>query len=263
MLFKTPFVTRVAIASLALGIGANAAIFSLFNQLLLRPLPVTEPDRLVNLLAPGPEAGLAVVQPGRRETATTSSAMRCSATSSGRRRFSRALPRIVCSARTCAYDSQTLNGEGLLVSGSYFPVLGVKPALGRLLCARRRPETGRIARWSCSATPTGQTRFGANPNVLDETMIVNGQHDDDRRRRRREGFDGTTLGAKPQVFVPITMRAADAARASTQFDNRRNYWVVPVRAAEAGRHDRPGARGAQRAVSRDHQRRRSAAAERA
>src|SRR5216684_1243062 len=48
-LFKTPFVTLVAILSLALGIGANAAIFSLFNQLLLRPLPVPAPDRLVNL----------------------------------------------------------------------------------------------------------------------------------------------------------------------------------------------------------------------
>src|SRR3989442_13851392 len=56
-LFKTPFVTIVAIVSLALGIGANAAIFSLFDQLLLRPLPVQAPDRLVNLSAPGPKPG--------------------------------------------------------------------------------------------------------------------------------------------------------------------------------------------------------------
>src|SRR5258705_8724220 len=56
-LFKTPFVTVVAIVSLALGIGANAAIFSLFNQMLLRPLPVPEPGRLVNLAAPGPKPG--------------------------------------------------------------------------------------------------------------------------------------------------------------------------------------------------------------
>src|ERR1043166_5417582 len=56
-LFKTPFVTVVAIVSLALGIGANAAIFSLFNQLLLRPLPVPAPDRLVNLEVPGPKPG--------------------------------------------------------------------------------------------------------------------------------------------------------------------------------------------------------------
>ena len=56
-LFKTPFVTIVAIVSLALGIGANAAIFSLFNQILLKPLPVHEPMRLVNLAAPGPKPG--------------------------------------------------------------------------------------------------------------------------------------------------------------------------------------------------------------
>src|SRR6059058_2950730 len=56
-LFKTPFVTVVAIMSLALGIGANAAIFSLFDQLLLRPLAVREPSRLVNLSAPGPKPG--------------------------------------------------------------------------------------------------------------------------------------------------------------------------------------------------------------
>src|SRR5438270_7973890 len=56
-LFKTPFVTGIAVVSLALGIGANAAIFSLFDQILLRPLPVPEPDRLVNLAAPGLKRG--------------------------------------------------------------------------------------------------------------------------------------------------------------------------------------------------------------
>src|SRR5688572_23977635 len=56
-LFKAPFVTTVAALSLALGIGANAAIFSLFDQLLRRPLPVVEPERLANLSAPGPKPG--------------------------------------------------------------------------------------------------------------------------------------------------------------------------------------------------------------
>ena len=56
-LFKAPFVTGVAILSLALGLGANTAIFSLFNELLLRPLPVETPGELVNLSAPGPKPG--------------------------------------------------------------------------------------------------------------------------------------------------------------------------------------------------------------
>ena len=57
-LFRTPFVTAVAILSLALGIGANAAIFSLFNQIILKPLPVPEAGRLVNLANPGPKSGM-------------------------------------------------------------------------------------------------------------------------------------------------------------------------------------------------------------
>ncbi len=56
-LLKTPFVTGVAVLSLALGIGANAAIYSLFDQMLLQPLPVPDPDRLVNFVAPGPSPG--------------------------------------------------------------------------------------------------------------------------------------------------------------------------------------------------------------
>src|SRR5262245_25166953 len=56
-LFKTPFVTAIAIVSLALGIGANAAIFSCFNQRLVEALPVPRPAELVNLSAPGPKPG--------------------------------------------------------------------------------------------------------------------------------------------------------------------------------------------------------------
>ena len=56
-LLKTPIVTAIAVLSVALGIGANVAIFSIFNQILLRPLPVHEPERLVNFVSPGPRNG--------------------------------------------------------------------------------------------------------------------------------------------------------------------------------------------------------------
>src|SRR5438093_1151594 len=56
-LFRTPFVSVVAVLSLALGIGANAAIFSLFNEMLLRKLPVHDPERLVNFKSTGPVLG--------------------------------------------------------------------------------------------------------------------------------------------------------------------------------------------------------------
>ncbi len=56
-LLRTPFLSAVAILSLALGIGANGAIYSIFEQVLIRPMPVVEPERLVNLAAPGPKGG--------------------------------------------------------------------------------------------------------------------------------------------------------------------------------------------------------------
>lgn len=61
---KTPFITAVAVLSLALGIGANPAIFSLFNQVLLRELPVRAPHELVNLANPGPARLAELQQPG-------------------------------------------------------------------------------------------------------------------------------------------------------------------------------------------------------
>src|SRR5437867_12487377 len=132
-LFKTPFVTIIAIVSLALGIGANAAIFSLFNQMLLRALPVQEPDRLVNLSAPGPKPG----------SHSCNEAGDCDAVFSypmfrdleySQTVFTGIAAHRLFSANLAA-RGQTLNGEGMLVSGSYFPVLGVQPELGRLLGA--------------------------------------------------------------------------------------------------------------------------------
>src|SRR5688500_18369086 len=131
MLLKTPFVTAIAILSLALGIGANAAIFSLFDQLLLRPLPVPEPTQLVNLAMPGPTQGSnSCNQAGgcdivfsypmfrdieKQQTVLTGVALH--------RLFGVSL----------SVNNEPSTGEGVYISGSYFPVLGVQPALGRLI----------------------------------------------------------------------------------------------------------------------------------
>ncbi|PYR56718.1 MAG: multidrug ABC transporter substrate-binding protein, partial [Acidobacteria bacterium] len=131
MLFKTPFVTIVAIVSLALGIGANAAIFSLFNQMLLRPLPVQQPDRLVNFAAPGPKQGSnSCNQAGDCDTVFSYPMFRD--LEKAQTTFTGIAAHRLFGANL-AFGGQTLNGEGLLVSGSYFPVPGVQPALGRLL----------------------------------------------------------------------------------------------------------------------------------
>ena len=199
-LFKSPFVTVVAVVSLALGIGANTAIFSLFHEFVLRSLPVQEPSRLVNLSAP-PKPGRS--RATRPATAMLCSAIQCSDLERVQQRL-RGSRRTVCSAPTSP-TGQTLSGEGVFVSGSYFPVLGMQPALGRLL----DPGDDRSVGESPVAVLSHgwwQSRFGADPNVLNETIIVNGQSLTIVGVAPRD-FTGTTLGATPHgVLVPITPR---------------------------------------------------------
>jgi predicted permease len=217
-LFKTPFVTVVAIVSLALGIGANAAIFSLFNQMLLRQLPVQEPSRLVNLSAPGPKPG----------STSCNTAGDCDAVFSypmfrdlekGQTVFAGIAGHRIFGANL-AYAKQTINGQGMLVSGSYFPVLGVQPALGRLIGPGDDPAPGE-SHIVVLGYGYWQRQFGSDPSVLNQPMIVNGQTMTIVGVAPK-GFDGTTLGVRPHVYVPITMRGT-MNPGWNGFDNRRSY----------------------------------------
>jgi predicted permease len=219
-LFKAPFVTSVAILSLALGIGANAAIFSLFNQMLLRPLPVPAPHELVNLQAPGPKPGSqSCNQAGNCENVFSYAMFRD--LQKAHEVFTDIAAHVLFGANL-AFHNQTLNGQGVMVSGSYFPVLGLQPAAGRLLSPQDDQKVGESlvvvlshAYWT--------SRFDRNPEVIGDTLIVNGQHLT-IVGVAPEGFDGTTLGAKPQVFVPITLRGL-MQPGFNQFHNRRSYWA--------------------------------------
>ena len=217
---KTPFVTAVAILSLALGIGANAAIFSMFNQIMLRSLPVQEPERLVNLSAPGPKPG----------------SQSCNQAGDCDDVFSypmfRDLQRVQTSFAgiaahrlfgvNLAYQGQTLSSEGVLVSGSYFPLLGVRPALGRLLSPDDDRAIGE-SRVVVLSHGYWSTRFASDPNVLNQPLIVNGQALTIVGVAAR-GFDGTTLGSRPDVFVPITLRGL-MEPLFKGFDRRQTYWA--------------------------------------
>jgi len=222
-LFKTPFVTIVAIVSLALGIGANAAIFSLFNQMLLQPLPAAEPNRLVNLLVPGPK-------PGSQSCNQASTRGNCDDVLSypmfrdlerEQQVFTGLAAHRVVSANI-AYGGQTVNGDLLLVSGSYFGVLGIQPAVGRLI----GPGDDRIIGESPVVVLSHgfwTTRFAADRGLLNQTMIVNGQAMTIVGVAPR-GFTGTTIGAEPKVFVPVTLRKP-VNPWSERMDNRRNYFL--------------------------------------
>lgn len=219
-LFKSPFITLVAILSLALGIGANSAIFSLFDQMLLRPLPVVRPGELVNLSAPGPKPG----------------SNSCNQTGSCDEVFSYPMFRDLENAQSSftgiaahryfggsvGYKGTSLSGEGVLVSGSYFPVLGITPALGRLLTSEDDKTVGNHFVVVLSHR-YWQSRFEENPAILNETLIINGQAMTVVGVAPR-AFLGVTLGQVPDLFVPMTMRAL-MEPGFKGFDNRRQYWA--------------------------------------
>ena len=217
---KSPFVSFVAVLSLALGIGANGAIFSLFDQLLLADLPVPAPEQLVDLGAPGPKPG----------SQSCNNAGDCDVVfsypmfrdlESGQTVFSGLAAHRLFGANF-AFDGRTSSGEGMLVSGSYFPTLGLRPALGRLLAPGDDPAVGE-ARVVVLSYDAWQTRFGTDPAVVGRGLIVNGQS------LTIVGvapvrFHGTTLGARPEVYVPITLRGL-MSPGFDGFENRRSYWA--------------------------------------
>ena len=219
-LVKTPFVSLIAIVSLALGIGANAAIFSLFDQTLLRPLPVVRPSELVNLSAPGPK-------PGSNSCGQAGSCQEIFSYSMFRdiERLQTAFTGVaahVAFGANLAYHGQTLNGQGMLVSGSYFPVLGLQPALGRLFTTEDDRNIGSHFVAVLSHHYWTST-LGANPAVLNDTIIVNGQALTVVGVAPR-GFSGTTLGSEPKVFVPLTMRGL-MLPGWKGFEDRQAYWA--------------------------------------
>lgn len=220
-LFRTPFVTTVAVISLAFGIGANSAIFSLFDQMLLRPLPVPRPSELVDLGAPGPKPGSqSCSQAGDCEQVFSYPMFRDLEKDNGNAFAGIAAHRAF--GTNLSYKGQTLNSQGMFVSGSYFSVLQLQPALGRLIDHNddKTIDDGSVVVLSHDYW---QTRFGASPTVLNDTMIVNGVSMTIVGVAPR-GFEGTTLGSRPQIFVPISMRGK-LQPPFKGFDNRRTYWA--------------------------------------
>jgi predicted permease len=219
MLRKTPFVSTVAVLSLALGIGANAAIYSLFDQLLLRALPVQDAQELVNLAAPGPMPGSTSCNqqgdcdeifsyPMYRDLEASQTSLAGIAAS---RLFGASL----------SIDNEPSVGEGAWVSGTFFSTLGVPAALGRTL----GPDDDRI--------PDGhdvvvlshtlwRDRFGARPDVVGSTMIVNGRTME-IIGVLPEWFEGATKGSRPLVYVPLAMRWAFTTTGYRGYENRRDY----------------------------------------
>lgn len=218
---RAPGFSAVAVLTLALGIGANAAVFSLYHQLLIRPLPVPHPDQLVNLVSPGPRSG----------PTSCGSIGECEAVFSYP--MFRDLERVqtvftgIAAHRdvdvNLSHGDRTTQGQGLFVSGSYFDVLALHPALGRLLGMTDDRVVGNAAVVVLSHA-CWQSQFGGRSDVLNERVVINGEPLT-IVGVAPEGFTGTTVGMTPDVFLPMTLRWRLAPDPRSPPDNRRAYWV--------------------------------------
>jgi putative ABC transport system permease protein len=219
MLAKSPGFTVVAILTLALGIGANAAIFSVTDQVLLRLLPVQNPEELVVLHSPGP-------QPGRNwsdgDRGAAWSYPMYKDLRDHNQVFSGLLGRFPIQASVSGQGNTELaNGE--LVTGNYFETLGVSPALGRVFNSQDETAPG--------ANPVvilsygyWERRFGRDPGILNKQLAVNGTSMTVVGVARR-GFFGVQIGQTPDIFVPITMKAQMTPNSDGLAD-RQDHWVA-------------------------------------
>ena len=177
-------------------------------------------------------------------------------------RRSPASPRIASSARTSPISGQTTERRRACWSrAATSRCSACSPALGRLLGAGRRPRSSASRTSSVLSHGYWQTRFGAESRRAQRDDDRQRPDDDDRRRRAARASTGRRSASQPQVFVPITLRGADAARASRASTTARSYWAYLFARLKPGVTIEQAQRGAQRAVSRDRQRRRGAAPE--
>ena len=194
MLLKHPGFTVAVVLTLGLGIGANAAIFSLTNAMLLRPLPVEEPGRLVVLHRTRNESGI-----GNFSYPVFDDYGRWNTVFSG----------LFAQSATLTFNlsagSSIEEIRAFVVSANYFSVLGVKPALGRGFL----PEEGRTP-GSHPVAVIGHTLwqqyFGSAPDVVGKTLVLNG-HPFTVVGVTPEGFGGTMRGWSSDVWVPSMMQA--------------------------------------------------------
>jgi predicted permease len=227
MLLKTPGFSLIAVITLALGMGANTAIFSLLDQVMLRRLPVERPDELVVLRSPGPIRGHLSTD---GDNAAPFSFPMYKNLREKNTAFAGLLARYAIPLSVSA-QGQTERAAGELVSGNYFEVLGVRPALGRVFSLEddQLPGAHPLAVLSHGYWTK---RFAQNPSALNQTILVNG-HSLTVVGVARAGFSGVQVGQSPDIFIPLAMKAQMRPNAGGM-DRWDSYWLAVMGRLKAG-----------------------------
>jgi predicted permease len=190
---KAPFFTAVAILSLALGIGANTAIFSLINAVLLQPVPLDRPQELVNIHTRSPDFRWGSVSfPDYRDLEDRTKDV-----------FAGVSDMELGLVQVDADDGsvEPVIAEG--VTGNYFSVAGLNPTVGRLLQAEDHVEPGAHPVVVLSHEYWG-THFGADPAVVGQSMRLSGR-EYTIVGVAPEGYRGYMRGVEPALYLPIYM----------------------------------------------------------
>jgi putative ABC transport system permease protein len=218
VLRNAPAFTAVAILSLALGIGANTAIFSLVDAVMLKALPVTEPERLLQLqLATNPE------NPRTSFTNPIWEALRDQHADL----FDGALAFNNTAFNESASGEQR-NLDGLWVSGGFFDVLGVRPWIGRLLTQAddRRGGAGPDGPVAVINYAFWRDRYGATSDAIGKRITLHGQPFT-IVGITPPGFNGVEIGRSFKVALPIGCEPL-IRRADSMLDNTGGWWLTII-----------------------------------
>ena len=211
---KNPGFTLVAVMTLALGIGANAAIFSLTDAVLLQTLPVHAPHQLETITSFSPESpnqNNSFSYPMYQDLRDRNDV------------FSGVLAR-GGAQMNISYEGRNDRVRGELVSGNYFEVLGVQPWAGRLFTQDddRTPGAHPVAVLSYSFW---ERRFGKDPSVVGKTILVN-ENPLTVIGVSPPGFYGVELSSNADVRVPLMMTPVYNPLPKTRLTSRRHQWLT-------------------------------------
>src|SRR5437867_659695 len=214
---RAPLFAAVAIMSLALGIGANTAIFTLIDQIVLRKLPIRDPDSLVMLYQRGSNMG-----------SNMGTRMHSYPIYQDYQQKAEPLAEVLCRrliSTSLSVDNQTERVDAEMVSGNFFSMLGVKAVVGRVFSSEEddRVYNGHPVVVLSHAYWT--SRFAKDPNVVGKKILVN-NYPMTIVGVSAAGFVGLDPAQSPQIRVPILMKPVVAPEWSwLQVDDRRARWV--------------------------------------